>query len=62
MEQWEKTGFKDKNGKEIRIGDYVKYNDEIFDVYENPFTKRVVIDNDYGQCWLSDAYNECEIV
>jgi hypothetical protein len=62
MDQWADTDYKDKEGKVIRIGDFVKYKEEIFNVYENPFSKRAAIDNDYGQCWLSDVHSDCEII
>ena len=56
------TGFKDVNGVDIKLGDRVLYKGETFDVEVNPFAERVVIDNDYGQCWLVDVYKECEVV
>jgi energy-converting hydrogenase A subunit M len=62
MDQWVDTDYKDKEGKLIRIGDFVEYKDEIYNVYENPFNKRVVLDNDYGQCWLSDVHNDCKVI
>lgn len=56
------TGFKDINGVDIKLGDTVLYKGEFFEVEVNPFAERVVIDNDYGQCWLADAYEECEVI
>ena len=60
--QSEKTGYKDKHGKDIHNGENVVYQGDVYEVYENPFTQRFVIDNDCGQCELSDVHNECEII
>ena len=56
------TGFKDKNGVEINIGVQVIHQGDKYDVDVNPFNGLPVIDNDCGQCRLSDVHEECEII
>lgn len=56
------TGYKDINGWDIKLSDRVEYRGDIYDVYVNPFTHRVVLDNEQGQIPLAEAHMECEVV
>jgi hypothetical protein len=56
------TGMKDKNGREILLGDVVMLDGFEFDVTVNDFTQRIVIDGDSGQSPLIEIHSRCEVV
>ena len=56
------SGLKDKNSKEIFIGDKVMFHGEESDVVINDFSKQVVVDNDLGQDLLINLHYKCEVV
>lgn len=55
------TVYNDKNGKEICVGNTVMFKGDEYEVNINPFNQLPVIDNDCGQCNLSEVHSECEI-
>jgi hypothetical protein len=56
------TGMKDRNGREILLGDVVLLEGLEFDVTANDFTHRIVIDGDSGQSPLIEVHLKCEVV
>jgi hypothetical protein len=56
------TGLKDKNGKEIKVGDRVLVEGNIYDVITNDFNGNAVIDSDLGQGLLIQVNDKCEVI
>lgn len=56
------TGYEDKNGKVISLGDEVMLNGVKYEVTTNVFTQRIVVDSKVGQENLLMVADKCELI
>jgi len=54
------TGFNDKNNNQIFTKDIVKYMENEYEVYINPFLGQYCITGDTGETVLFQIYKDCE--